>query len=1271
MKKLYTYFLFACLLTNVSLAQNETKKQVLINAAKSFELKSRASFSEAIIKAKDRGWPLSYKSHNKATAQLVGIDAFGQPKYYIGYADPVQATTIGTNKVWTGGVLGFNLTGVNDSLTNKLGIWDEGKPRLTHNELVGRITQKDNATNIVDHSTHVAGIILSKGINPLSKGMAYNLKGAYAYDWNNDESEMAAAAAGGLLISNHSYGTVCGWDYNSDSSRWEYNGRWNEKEDYKFGLYESGAVVFDSIAYNAPHYLIVKSAGNNRTSNGPFKLSNGTWYNSDSTYWRRNELGKWYKAGIRPDSLSSNNSYETIPTDASAKNILTVGAVYGITSGYQKKEDVTMTSFSSWGPTDDGRIKPDVVADGVNVFSTYSVNDSSYAYSSGTSMASPGAAGSLLLLQEMSQQLSPLKFITSATIKALAIHTASEAGLNPGPDYKYGWGLLNTGEAATVLSNALTSKNSATSTDIVLENKLINNVKDTFNFVASGTKPFKATIAWTDVKGTESTTLDDASPKLINDLDLVIKKGARIYNSWALDPLSPDLPAVRKINSLDNVEKVEVDSAIVGDTYTVSISHKGTLARGHQNYSLIVSGTGGIVYCNSTATSSAGTKMDSVSINNVQYLNNTTNQYIDNSSLIINAEPNGVLPLFIKLGSADLSNNTRFVKVFIDYNNNGIFDDTETVVTSGALANGNFTANINIPNGLTIGKNTKLRIVAMETASAANVTACNSYTIGETQDYTLKIVSPSNDLQITEISNPTGTVCKKGIQYVTVKIINNGSVAQKNLPLNLLIKKGTTTILDVNELFTGTLNGFENMSYTFQKPFSILEASSYTITANVNLTTDQLKDNNSFSDIIVSSAVVSAPVGSATICNSNLSLTVTSPITNTNYVWYDSSNLVTPIAVGGTATVATSKNKVYLTQGFQTMVAPLTNTSLGSAGGYNTFYGNYVKFNTTSALTIETAKLYTGYPGKMGIILGTLGTVNANGSFTYYQIQTVSLNVPASSPVPTKATTGATPYVAGDTGRIYNLNLKVPQAGDYILIMMCDTLDGTTVYRNTGLTDPTYPIGPSKVFSYTGNSVLAASGNYQNYYYFFYNTQISTNDCLSPATEIPIKTAEKPTISQVGDSITTSYATTYQWYMNDVLIQGATSKSYKPLANAMYKVLASIGNCQNLSDNKLILITDVAEASAKEIKLKITSDDYVENIIKGNSFYIQFSNIQTQDISLSIMNAMGNVVYNKENLINQSTPQHITIPSLSTGIYFVKIYANKKVYVQRVLVTNN
>jgi len=89
------------------------------------------------------------------------------------------------------------------------------------------------------------------------------------------------------------------------------------------------------------------------------------------------------------------------------------------------------------------------------------------------------------------------------------------------------------------------------------------------------------------------------------------------------------------------------------------------------------------------------------------------------------------------------------------------------------------------------------------------------------------------------------------------------------------------------------------------------------------------------------------------------------------------------------------------------------------------------------------------------------------------------------------------------------------------------------------------------------------------------------------------------------------------------------------------------------------------------INLRISSVDYTQNMIKGSSFYVQFSNIQTEDISLDIINSMGSNVFHKENLINQRSPQRININNLTTGVYFVKIYANKKVYVQRVFITNN
>ena len=1256
MQKNLFLFIIGLFISVSIFAQNETRKLVLTNTAKSLELTSRSNYSNAIIKAKENGWPLIYKSKNNRTVNLMGIDNFGQPIYFTTFSDDVQSVTINTNQIWVGGTAGYNLSGISDSLTNRLGIWDEAAPRKTHYELASRISQRDNVSNMVDHSTHVAGIMMGKGVNSLAKGMSYAIKGAYAYDWNNDVSEMATAASNGMLVSNHSYGTVCGWDYNTDSARWEYNGRWNENEDYKFGLYETTGQTYDSIAYNAPYYLIVKSAGNNRSSTGPAV---------GQPYWRRDQFGKWYNAGNRPDSLSSNNSFGTLPTDVNAKNILTVGAIVGIPSGYLKPADAVMTSFSSWGPTDDGRIKPDIVTDGQTVYSSISTNDSSYGYLSGTSMAAPSASGSLFLLQELSQKLSPNKFIKSATLKGLAIHTANEAGLYPGPDYKFGWGVLNMNEAANVLSNALTNQNSATSVDLVYENILQNGQTNSFNIIASGSKPLKATIVWTDVKGATSTVLNDTTHRLINDLDLVIKKGTSTYLPWVLNRAVPDNPATKGNNSVDNVEKVEVDSTLVGNTYTIQVNHKGILDRGQQAYSLIISGAGGTAYCASTASTNAGTRIDSISMNNIQYTNTSANQYIDNTNLFINGEAGGTVPIFIKLGSVDNTNNTRYVKVFIDYNNNGIFDSSETVLTSSALLNGNYSANITIPSNLGIGKLMKLRIVVMETSSASNVNACGTYAIGETQDYTLKINSPSNDLQMSDIINPTAGLCKRPVQYITVKLINNGSTAQSNIPLNLVVKKGTTTILNINETFNGRLNGFENMTYTFQKPISIESNTTYTITATANITNDQQPNNNSITNTIVSAADIITPTGSASICNGSLSLSVTNPISGTNYFWYDSSLLYNPIANGNNTFGTTSASSVYLTQGYRGFMPPLTNTSLAGSGSYNNFSGNYMKFNAAVPLTIETVKLYSGYPGKVDFILGTLGTVNTDGTFSYYPIQTTSLNIPASSPSPAY---GASPFVAGDTGRIYALNLNVAQAGDYIIIAKCDS---ATLFRNNSATDPTYPLGPTNVFSYTGNSVGASSGNYQNYFYFFYNTQVNSIDCVSPASKINIVASSKPIITQSGDSLISSNASVYQWYMNDSSIQGATNQSYKPTRNAMYKVATFTGNCQNLSDNKLILVTDVTEASAKEINLKISSDDYVENLIRGNSFYIQFSNIQTQGIELEIINSMGNKVFQKENLINQRTPQHITIGSLVTGIYFVKIYANNKVYVQRVFITNN
>lgn len=1266
-KFIFLFFLSTCL-PNFIVAQINTQAVALMDASKKLDFEARTNYADAVVKAKKNGWPINYLNKNKSRVSLMGVDMYGQPIYFTSFNSPVHAITVNTNRLWTGGSTGFNLNGSSDSLTFKLGLWDEGATRNTHFEIANRITQRDNVTKIIDHSTHVAGIMIAKGVNPSAKGMIHGNKGIYAYDWNNDVSEMSSAAAGNLLVSNHSYGTVCGWDYNDDSSRWEFNGRFNEKEDFRFGLYDNQAVLYDSIAYNAPFYLIVKSAGNSRTSNGPrINPSTGRWFNNDSTYWRRDVSGKWYNAGIRPDSISNNDSYETLPADVGAKNILTVGAANGIPAGYSKKEDVVGSAFSSWGPTDDGRIKPDIVANGVAVFSTLSSNDSSYGFLNGTSMAAPGVSGSLLLLQELSYKIIN-KPVRAATLKALAIHTANEAGANPGPDYQFGWGLLNASEAAITLNNALTTNNASTSSDQVYEDVLQNQTTKTYTIVASGKKALKATLVWTDIKGTANNTLNNSSPELVNDLDLKITSGSTTVETWNLNPASPSAAARRGNNKIDNVEKVEIDSVMVGNTYTITVSHKNNLERGSQAFSLIISGGGGAAYCSSSPSSSAGTKLDSVTFNNIVFANTSSNQYIDNSKQIVNGEPSGVLNFSIKSSSTDATNNTRFIKIYIDYNNNGIFESSEEVAVSNPLTNGIYNGSITLPSNLVIGSITRLRVVAMEATSSSSLNPCGTYSIGETQDYTLKINTPSNDLQMSEIVSPIAKACKTGTQYITVKIINNGGSKQANFPLNVVVKKGTTTIRTISETFNGSLAGFESMNYTFQTPIALDENTSYSFEANVSLSNDQSKDNNSISSSFITASVSPTPTATANNCNNSVQLKINNPLSTSRYFWYDSSSTVNPIGLGAATVINSNASKLNVGSGYAGFVGPQKNTSLGTSGGYNSFNGNYVKINANSAMTIETTKLYTGFAGKIEFILGTLVSDNSDGSYSYIPIQTVNLNVGASSPTPLAATgSSATPFVEGDTGRVYYLNLKIPQAGDYIIIAKCTD---ATLFRNNGLGNATYPIGPSKLFSFTGNSVTAASGNFQNFYYFFYNTQISTNDCPSPLSSIPVSMVTKPFISQINDTtLRASIAENYQWLVNDSTISGATNQTLIAKRNALYKVMTMTGGCTMTSDPRLVLVTNLIEASVKEINLKLTSIDYIDNLIKGNSFYIQFSNIQTKDIQLDIINSMGERVFQKDRIVHQMGPQLMNINSLNAGIYFVRIFANNKVYIQRVFIT--
>ena len=492
--------------------------------------------------------------------QLVGLNYDGSLRYNQTF-NRIAAQSIGTQKLHNGGGKGLNLEGQNMTIAE----WDGGGVRASHREFGNRVTRRDAASGNRAHATHVAGTLIASGVSSNAKGMAPQAK-LWAYEWSNDASEMAAAAAAGIMVSNHSYGTGSGWVGSGSNWAWYGNTSISTTEDYKFGFYDSRARDWDRMARLAPYYLIVKSSGNDRNDNGP---GAGVSY-------------RLITGGSSTAPRDSDGQNDCISTYGTAKNILTVGAVNDLNNGYVIANGVSMTSFSSWGPTDDGRIKPDIVGNGAQLYSCNSTGNSAYYNSSGTSMSSPSVAGSCLLLQQHYNNVNG-KYMKAATLKGLVIHSADEAGTATGPDYAFGWGLMNSFKAVEVMND----------TKIQLEELTLNNSAKYEKVVFSnGSNPIRVTICWTDVEGVANNpSLNPTTIKLVNDLDvrLVNINNGSTYYPYRMNPLVPSAGATKADNFRDNVEQIYYSNIPAGNYY-LRVTHKGSLSTGKQDFSLIAEG---------------------------------------------------------------------------------------------------------------------------------------------------------------------------------------------------------------------------------------------------------------------------------------------------------------------------------------------------------------------------------------------------------------------------------------------------------------------------------------------------------------------------------------------------------------------------------------------------------------------------------------------------------------------------------------------------------
>ncbi len=247
-------------------------------------------------------------------------------------------------------------------------------------------------------------------------------------------------------------------------------------------------------------------------------------------------------------------SYGTVKSGwQCSKNVLTVGAM--------DQADYSIAGFSSRGPVQDGRIKPEIVACGVNLISTVYFN--LYGPNNGTSMASPVITGTTTILNERYRQLNGTT-PKAALIKALLCNTAEDLG-NPGPDYTFGFGMLNARRAVEAMEGHQYFINTTAPASYPIT-------------IPSGVRRLKVMLYWADPAAAAN-----AATTLVNDLDLTVTDAvANIYHPLVLNPAAVTANAIPGTDHINNIEQVVINNPAAGN-FSLNVS-AFSVPQGPQEY---------------------------------------------------------------------------------------------------------------------------------------------------------------------------------------------------------------------------------------------------------------------------------------------------------------------------------------------------------------------------------------------------------------------------------------------------------------------------------------------------------------------------------------------------------------------------------------------------------------------------------------------------------------------------------------------------------------
>ncbi|MBM3332449.1 T9SS type A sorting domain-containing protein [candidate division WOR-3 bacterium] len=321
---------------------------------------------------------------------------------------------------------------------------------------------------------------------------------------------------------------------------------------------------------------IKQHSGSWRWSNtqGTYKIQDAS---SDAFCWAHKDFLNIIAAG------NEGSGSKTLGNPSIAKNILTIGATERGTASN------TIAGFSSRGPTQDNRIKPNVMAPGVDIWSVLNTGTNGYSQMSGTSMATPTANGTIGLMRCYLQEgyyptggpveSDRISYVSSALLRSMAMTSADpNIGSYTIPSMNIGWGRIDadsllyfTGDVRKLI---ITDDTTGIATGEFMERQ----------FRVDSAIPLRVCLAWTDTAAAPS-----ANPTIVNDLDLtltspsaVVYKGNR-YTSGQSTPNPADRDSI-------NVEECARVNAPDTGTWTIRVSAHSVATARKQAFAWTVSG---------------------------------------------------------------------------------------------------------------------------------------------------------------------------------------------------------------------------------------------------------------------------------------------------------------------------------------------------------------------------------------------------------------------------------------------------------------------------------------------------------------------------------------------------------------------------------------------------------------------------------------------------------------------------------------------------------